>query len=248
MEEVSQKRVLRCSGSERRKRAIRWPSAGLPKAARKTRRSCTPLPGVYSKGFAEGCRHSLERSNLNLPASSGSIRTIRSDHPCSNMCPPGKGRMPRSSLRSIRCIWSRRIRGIQLPHPERWQGQHHQRRRGPPRAPRRLLLLDRAGSTAEDAAERGIRQHDLVQMFNDRGAVICAAQVTGARASRHRAFVRILRCVRPDRRTRQISRPRRMRQHADPEPHDDSKKSHALAAGSCLVEVKKYSARRRPGQ
>ena len=31
---------------------------------------------------------------------------------------------------------------------------------------------------AGDAAARGIKQHDLVKVFNDRGAVICAAQVT----------------------------------------------------------------------
>lgn len=31
---------------------------------------------------------------------------------------------------------------------------------------------------AEDAAARGIRHHDLVRVFNDRGAVICAAHVT----------------------------------------------------------------------
>lgn len=31
---------------------------------------------------------------------------------------------------------------------------------------------------ADDAAARGIRQHDLVKVFNDRGAVICAAHLT----------------------------------------------------------------------
>ncbi len=31
---------------------------------------------------------------------------------------------------------------------------------------------------SDDARQRGIGQHDLVKMFNDRGAVICAAQVT----------------------------------------------------------------------
>jgi trimethylamine-N-oxide reductase (cytochrome c) len=31
---------------------------------------------------------------------------------------------------------------------------------------------------SEDAAERGINENDLVKVFNDRGAVICAAQVT----------------------------------------------------------------------
>jgi len=31
---------------------------------------------------------------------------------------------------------------------------------------------------AEDAATRGIGQHDLVKVFNDRGAVICAAHLT----------------------------------------------------------------------
>jgi len=31
---------------------------------------------------------------------------------------------------------------------------------------------------AEDAAERGIKKHDLVKVHNDRGAVICAALPT----------------------------------------------------------------------
>ena len=31
---------------------------------------------------------------------------------------------------------------------------------------------------AEDAAARGIKQHDLVKVYNDRGAVICAAVLT----------------------------------------------------------------------
>jgi trimethylamine-N-oxide reductase (cytochrome c) len=31
---------------------------------------------------------------------------------------------------------------------------------------------------SEDAAERGIKQHDLVKVYNDRGAVICAAVLT----------------------------------------------------------------------
>ena len=31
---------------------------------------------------------------------------------------------------------------------------------------------------SQDAAERGIKQHDLVKVYNDRGAVICAAVLT----------------------------------------------------------------------
>ena len=31
----------------------------------------------------------------------------------------------------------------------------------------------------EDAAQRGIKQHDLVKVHNDRGAVLCAAKITG---------------------------------------------------------------------
>jgi trimethylamine-N-oxide reductase (cytochrome c) len=30
----------------------------------------------------------------------------------------------------------------------------------------------------QDAAERGIKQHDLVKVYNDRGAVLCAAVIT----------------------------------------------------------------------
>ena len=41
---------------------------------------------------------------------------------------------------------------------------------------RAVGVMDRAA--AEDAAERGIKKHDLVKVFNDRGAVICAALPT----------------------------------------------------------------------
>ena len=45
---------------------------------------------------------------------------------------------------------------------------------------------------SRDAEERGIRDNDLVKVFNDRGTVICAAQVTQRLGSGDGSFVRIL--------------------------------------------------------
>lgn len=91
-----------------------------------------------------------------------------------------------------------------------------------------------------DAAQRGIKEKDLVEVFNDRGAVICAAQLTervrpgtihsyessaiydpvgkpGESADRGG-------CI-------NLLTPSRMA----------IKKSHAMAANSCLVEMRKWS-------
>ena len=72
-----------------------------------------------------------------------------------------------------------------------------------------------------DAAARGIGGGDLVKMFNDRGAVICAAQITERVPPGVGALVRVVRGLRPDGRAGQVARPRRLHQHADPQPHDD---------------------------
>jgi molybdopterin guanine dinucleotide-containing S/N-oxide reductase-like protein len=90
-----------------------------------------------------------------------------------------------------------------------------------------------------DAAARGISQHDLIKVFNDRGAVICAAQLTAR--------------VRPG-----IIHSYESCATYDPigEPGNSPdrggcinlltpsrmmiKKSHAMAANSCLVEVERW--------
>jgi trimethylamine-N-oxide reductase (cytochrome c) len=90
-----------------------------------------------------------------------------------------------------------------------------------------------------DAAARGIGQHDLIKVFNDRGAVICAAQLTArVRPGTVHSYES---CATydpigepgnsPDRGgCINLLTPSRMM----------IKKSHAMAANSCLVEVERW--------
>ena len=65
----------------------------------------------------------------------------------------------------------------QLPHPGRRQELVPQQHRRPSREGRRLVLLG-ASPQRRGCAERGIKKHDLVKVYNERGAVICAALPT----------------------------------------------------------------------
>ena len=80
---------------------------------------------------------------------------------------------------------------------------------------------------AEDAVERDIKKHDLVKVFNDRGAVICAALPT-QRLPRGVCHGYELSAVYdPMGEPGQVGRPRRLPQSADPRAHADQ--SHAFA-------------------
>ncbi len=68
---------------------------------------------------------------------------------------------------------------------------------------------------SQDAAARGIKQHDLVKVYNDRGAVICAAVLDRAAFARRRPQLRILGAVRTDGRARPVGRSRWCGQPAD---------------------------------
>ena len=90
-----------------------------------------------------------------------------------------------------------------------------------------------------DAAARGVAHHDLVEVFNDRGAVICAAQLTErVRPGTAHSYES---CAvydpigepgnSPDRGgCINLLTPSRMM----------IKRSHAMAANSCLVQVRKW--------
>ena len=80
---------------------------------------------------------------------------------------------------------------------------------------------------AEDAAERGIKKHDLVKVYNDRGAVICAALPTQRVTARRLPRLRVLRGLRPNGRTGQIDRSGRMSQPAHPRAY--ANQNHTLA-------------------
>ena len=92
----------------------------------------------------------------------------------------------------------------------------------------------------EDAAARGIAMHDLVRVFNDRGAVICAAQVTNrlvlGTVSGYEASAVYDPIGEPGESADRggclnLLTPKRTQ----------IRQSHAMAAGSCLVEVEKFT-------
>ena len=72
-----------------------------------------------------------------------------------------------------------------------------------------------------DAAERGIVHHGLVKVFNDRGAVICAADVSSMVTRGRRQVVRIERGVHPGRGRRRDGGHRRLHEHPDVVAHGD---------------------------
>jgi trimethylamine-N-oxide reductase (cytochrome c) len=97
-----------------------------------------------------------------------------------------------------------------------------------------------------DAEARGIVQHDLVRLFNNRGGVICAAQITER--------------VRPglvhSYESSAVYDPVGTPGHSDDRggcvntltpSRMQIKRSHATAANSCLVQVEKYVGERLAG-
>ncbi len=95
---------------------------------------------------------------------------------------------------------------------------------------------------SEDAEERGIKENDLVRLFNDRGEVICAAQVTeriprGVVHSYESAAI-YEPLGEPGRSADRggcvnILTPKRM----------IIEKTHATACNSCLIQVEKWDGR-----
>ena len=69
-----------------------------------------------------------------------------------------------------------------------------------------------------DAAARGIGHRDLVKIFNDRGAVICAADISPLVDSRRRQVLRGQRRVQARRGRGRNGRDRRLSEHAHPRP------------------------------
>ena len=135
-----------------------------------------PLPSEYGEEYLQG----LQTQSGKIRIRAGKPRALRTGSGASAAQPlhsrRGRGaRTPRCTSR-FRCSSFRRIRASASTRWRR-QGQRHQRHRRPPRADRRLLLLDRAHEPRRCRAARH-PQHELVRLFNDRGAVICAAVLT----------------------------------------------------------------------
>ena len=88
---------------------------------------------------------------------------------------------------------------------------------------------------AEDAKARGIKKHDLVKVYNERGAVICAALPTQRLAARRLSRLRVVGGLCADGRARQVGRSRRLSQSADAaqDPDQDARIRSPARSRSC---------------
>ena len=195
--------------------AYRWFAEGRPKDTP----DLQPLPGDYAAGFGEG----LQTQSGKIEFVASSLLHFDADDPerppMSRYSPSWEGPAQTELAASY---------PLQLitPHP---RFSHHTLEDGKGSfvndiADHRVLVDGRyywiARLNADDAAARGVGQDDLVKLFNDRGAVVCAAQVTRAGAAGGGALLRIVRRVRPRRRARRVGRPGRLRQSAHAQPPD----------------------------
>jgi trimethylamine-N-oxide reductase (cytochrome c) len=134
-----------------------------------------PLPSDYAREYL----HGLQTQSGKLEFECNSLKRFNdpSGRRSSNTSRHGRGRIQARCTSASRCRCSRRTRNT----------------RSTPRATARIPSCSTSRTTgsrstayyywimrlnAEDAAARGIKKHDLVKVFNERGAVICAALPT----------------------------------------------------------------------
>jgi trimethylamine-N-oxide reductase (cytochrome c) len=133
------------------------------------------------------------------------------------------------------------------PHPRFSFHTHHDGKRGAlNNISDHRILVDGyyywiARINPADAEARGIRHHDLIRLFNDRGGVICAAQIT------ERVRPGLIHSYESSAVYEPTGAPGRSDDRGGcvntlTPSRMQIKKSHATAANSCLVEVEKYDA------
>ena len=213
--------------------ATRCRTAGSPRAVSKTRPELAPLPADYTEEWHRG----LQTQSGKLEFESSSLKRFDPDDP------------ERPPIMTYRESWEGPhttelfdTYPLQLlsPHPRYSFHTQHDAKHGALNdiADHRMLVDGRhywiARLNPADAAARGIRQGDLVRLFNDRGGVICAAQPHRAGAPGRGALVRVVGHLRAGRRTRRLRRPGWLRQHPDAQPHDD--RAVALHGGQLLPD------------
>ena len=195
--------------------AYRWFAEGRPKDTL----DLQPLPGDYAGRFGEG----LQTQSGKIEFVSSSLMHFDPDDP---ERPPMSRYVPSWEGPADEGLAGRYPLQLVSPHP---RFSHHTLEDGKDCwtndvADHRVLVDGRyywiARLNADDAAARGIADGDLMRLFNDRGAVVCAARLDAAAAARRGALVRIVRSVRTVRRAGFLHRPGRLRQpaHAQP-PH-----------------------------
>ena len=154
--------------------AYRWFAEGRPKDTP----DLQPLPGDYAGRFGEG----LQTQSGKIEFVSSSLTHFDPDDPerppMSRYVPSWEGPADAELSGRLPAAAGLAASALQPPHHARRQGQCDQRRGGPPDAGGRLLLLDRADRARRTPPQGGIAGGDLIRLFNDRGAVVCAAVVT----------------------------------------------------------------------
>ncbi len=198
----------------------------------------TPLPGDYTEEYG----HGLQTQSGKLEFESSSLKRLDPDDP---ERPPIMKYVPAWEGPHAEELYAKYPLQLITPHP-RYSFHTHSDGKGAVVNDVRdhRVLVDGyfywiVRMSTQDAAERGIRRNDLVKLFNDRGAVICAAQPTE----------RLPRGVVHSYESSAVYDP-----IGEPGTSPDRggcvnlltpsrmmiKRSHALAANSCLIQVEKW--------
>ncbi len=154
--------------------SYRWYAEGRPKDTPEL----TPLPGDYTDGFRRG----IGTQSGKLEFESSSLTRFDPDDP---ERPPILKYIPAWEGPHATDLFAKYPLNLVSPHP---RFTFHTQSDGKDSTINDVkdhrVLVDGhyywiVRINPQDAAARGIREKDLVKVWNDRGAVICAAQVTG---------------------------------------------------------------------
>jgi len=153
--------------------SFRWFAEGRPKDTPEP----SPLPGSYCKEF----RYGLQTQSGKIEFESSSLKRF---------CPDDPDRLPILKYvpawegPHVTDLWAKYPLHLVCPHPRfTFHTQSDAKDSTINDIKDHRMLIDGfyywiARINRRDAADRGIRDNDLVKLFNDRGTVICAAQLT----------------------------------------------------------------------
>ena len=226
VERIHQQGLLRRARRRRSRTAIRCRSAGSTKGARRT----CPSPSRWSANTrtssSRGCRRIRARSSSSARASSATTRTIPSDLPILKYLRSWEGPFTTDLTEKFPLQ-------LLIPHSRfsfHTQGDGKQSFLND--IPDHRVKIDGyyywiLRMNPRDAAARGIKNHDLVKVYNDRGAVICAAKVTERIRPGTVHGWEFLRRVRSDGRARLLGGPRWLPQQFVAQAHPDQEFARA---------------------